>query len=182
MPAGGVPREFHGHANGGCAARRKQHPAEVARSEGREAFGQLHRRLVGKATGAERQLVQLRLDGLDDLRVRIADLMHAVSVEVEILPPRCIGECGSAATDDLHQARCGEGLVEKKCLIPCEGLPRFGGNVLLLPGAAQGRVVKVPLCVVSGHALGQGHPTNFCCRKWVGTWDDNPSAPARFPA
>ena len=31
VPAGGVAREFHGHADGGCAPRRKQHAAEVAR-------------------------------------------------------------------------------------------------------------------------------------------------------
>ena len=108
--------------------------------------------------------------------------MQAVAVEVEILTPRCIGERGSAATNDLRQARCGEGLVEKKRLIPCEGLPRFGVNVLLLPGSAQGRVVEVSLCVVSGHVLGQGLLTIPYHRGWTGTWNDNPSAPARFPS
>src|SRR5690606_35419777 len=81
------------------AAGREQHLAEVARGDFTQLLGQLHRRLAGKATRREAQLVELRLDCRDYFRMGITDVMDAVAMEIhvalagDVLDPNALGFC-----------------------------------------------------------------------------------------
>src|SRR5439155_16315006 len=80
--SGGEPGELQRDLDRIRAAGGEQHLAELARRDRGKLACQGDRRLVGEAARREREIVELRLDGSDEARMPIADMVHAVAVKI----------------------------------------------------------------------------------------------------
>ena len=77
------------------------------------------------------------LDRLDDVRVAIAHLVHAVSVKIHDAPPLDVGQPDALAGGDRIQARGRQRLMQKMRAVGIEKLARLAVHVLGFPGASQ---------------------------------------------
>ncbi len=144
VPARRVARELQRHADGGGPARREQHFGKVARCRLAEPFGQRDGGAVGVAARAEGQTVDLGLDGRDDARVAVAELVDAVAVEIEDAAPLDIDERGALGPLDDIETRRRQGLVQEVALVGVEKVARLGAE-LCPPSGAQRRKITVAL-------------------------------------
>jgi hypothetical protein len=103
-----------------AAAGGEQHPAGVARERPEtiaERFGEFDRALAGEAARREAQVVKLRLDGGDDARVRVADVMDIVAVEVHVPPAVHVLDVEPLGLDDWREAGRGHRLVQEGAVV-----------------------------------------------------------------
>ena len=70
----------------------------------RQSFGQFDCALTGKAPRRKREFVELGLDGCDDMRMRIADVVHVVAVEVHVAPAGHVFDIEAFGAADRRQA------------------------------------------------------------------------------
>ena len=76
--AGHLERDLHRVGPAG----REEHFAEIARRHRGQTPRQRHRGLAGVPARGEGKVVELLLDGRDEARVAVADVMHRVAVEI----------------------------------------------------------------------------------------------------
>jgi hypothetical protein len=83
----------------GAAGREEHAPGCVGQAPElrRQRLGELDRAFAREAPRRERERVELRLDRADDVRVRVADVVHVVAVEVHVPPTRRVLDPQSSA-------------------------------------------------------------------------------------
>ncbi len=128
---GGDPREPERDLHRVVAGRREQDLAEGRRRPVREPPRQADRHFVGEAARREREVVELGLEGRDQRRVGVPQMVNAVAVEVhepaavELFDPDPLG------APDGGQAGRRRGLVEKVARVLVDQPTRIARRVRL---------------------------------------------------
>ena len=94
---------------------------------------------------AGERLVELRLDRLDHLRMREADLVNIVAVKIQEATALKVLDVGALAMGQDIEAGSRKRLVQKKAAILRQELPGFFVEILLYPFQPPGREVDVAL-------------------------------------
>jgi hypothetical protein len=135
----------------------EQHPAGLAGQRPKtlvQPFGQLHRTFGREAARREAQGVQLDLDGGDDVRMPMSDVVHVVAMEVHVAPAGQVLDEQAFGLGDGRQAGRGHRLVQEGRAVARQQRAAGLVQVFTLPGGAQGRAVDVALALrgVEAHA------------------------------
>jgi hypothetical protein len=110
-----------------------------------ETFGELDGGEVGVTAGAEGEFAQLAGDGLDDVGMAEADLVHVIAVEIEDVSALGVLEGSALATTEDIQTGSRERLVNEPARVFLE---RAAGGVVQVgfrPTGAVGRDVEIAL-------------------------------------
>ena len=109
----------------------------------RQRLGELDRALAGEAARREAQLVELGLDGGDHVRMRVADVVHVVAVEVHVAAAGHVLDVRALGLADRRQAGRRHRLVQEGGAVARQQCAARLVEVLALPGRAARRVVDV---------------------------------------
>jgi hypothetical protein len=142
VPSGGVTGELQRHGDSGRAARGEEDLGEGGRGKFDQSAGEVDRRPIGVAARAEGQTVKFGLDRRHDLWMAVAELMHAVAMEVEDCPTFNVEEQSPLGPFNDVEAWRRKRLVDEIALVIVEQSSRFGVQSRA-PGAAQGRAIDV---------------------------------------
>ena len=110
-----------------------------------ELHRELNRGQVGIPPRTEGELVELRLDRLDHLRMREADLVNIVAVKIQEATALKVLDVGALAMGQDIEAGSRKRLVQKKAAILRQEFPGFFVEILLYPFQPPGREVDVAL-------------------------------------
>ena len=158
VPAGGVAGELERHADGGRAAGRKQHLAQIARRQLDQAARQIDSCTIGVAARAEGQGIELGLDRRHDLGVAVADLMDTVAVEIEDAAALLVGEPAAGGVLGDVQAGCGERLAQEPALVFGQRVARRLVEMPRGPGCRAGDRLPSPSASFTVARRGPGVP------------------------
>jgi hypothetical protein len=122
---------------------REQHLAERLRRQRDEALGKLDCGRVREPARGERQCVERALDGGDDMRMPVADLVHVVAMEVHEAPAFDVGQPDAVGFDQRVEAGRRQRLVHERRAVALEPRARQRADVLLLVALASRRKIDV---------------------------------------
>jgi hypothetical protein len=143
VPSRRDARELQRHADRLGAPGREKHLVQVAGCRFDEAPRERDRVRVGEPARRERQRVERALDCLDDARMPVPDLMHAVAVEVQVAAAFHVGEPGARRASERVHARRRERLMQEVARVLVEQGARRRADVRRLPLPAARREVDV---------------------------------------
>ena len=140
---GGGPRHLERDLHRVGTAGREEDFPEIARRHRGQAARQRHRRLAGESTRREGEVVELLLDGGDEARVAVADVVHGVAVEVHEAPAGVVLDPDPLRLADRGEAGRGHGLVQEEACVFLEQSLVPGARGVLAPAPAQGGEVRL---------------------------------------
>jgi hypothetical protein len=143
-PARGDAREFESHADGGGPARREQHTVQISRGDFTEALGKFNGPLAGVTARAKTKFIKLMFDGSNDAGMPEADLMHVVTMEVEITPAFDVFNPRALSLRQRVEARCRKALMQEVTRVGFEQRLRPRPDVFGSPDVASGERFTSP--------------------------------------
>ena len=112
-----------------------------------QRLGQFNSTLAGKTARCKGQGVELALDGRDDVRVRIADMVHIVAMEVHVASAAHVLDPDALGPGDRTQAGRGNRLMQESGAVARQQVTRVLVQVLRLPLAPARRLVDIALAL-----------------------------------
>jgi hypothetical protein len=158
--AGGGARDLDRHFNSVRPSSGEQHtprragePLELCR----QGLRQFDRAVTGKTAWRKTQRVELCLDRRQNPRVRVADVVHVVAMEIHVAPAGHVLDPDALGAPDGVQAGRRDGLVQEGSAVARQQLARVRVEVLALPLHAPGAMVDVAFALARVDAAGGVH-------------------------
>ena len=117
--AGQLERDLHRVRTAG----REENLVEIARRQPAQRFGQFDRRLAGKATWGEAEIVQLSLDRRLQPRMTVADVMDTIAMKIHVAATGGILDPDTLSLGDGGNAGARQALVQEGFCVSIEQLP-----------------------------------------------------------
>ena len=149
-PAGCRARQLDGDFHRVGPPGGKQHPprrAGQARKLRRQGLGQFHRAIADEPARGKTQFIQLTVDGLQNMRVRVTHVVDVVAMEIHVAAPCGVLDPDAFGLADGIEAWRGDRLVQEGGTVTRQQRPGSLVEVGGLPRAAPRGAVDVALAL-----------------------------------